>query len=51
MSNQSHLSKLSNAEKSIKDKQGPHEKDIVKSNDDQESKEEKSDTQSESGKD
>lgn len=49
MSNPSNLSKLTDAEKSIKDKQGPNEKDAEKSNNDKDSKEEKSDMQSEGG--
>ena len=50
MSDKSKISNLSAAEKSIEDKQGPHEKDASKSNDDADSKKEKSDMQSEGGK-
>lgn len=49
MSTPSNLSKLSDTEKSIKDKQGPHNKEAEKSNNNKDSKEEKSDMQSEGG--
>lgn len=49
MSNTSKLGNLSQAEKSVKDKQGPNEEKPANSPDEKDSKQEESDKQSENG--